>query len=144
MFPPTPVLVFALGCIGALAEELVKLYGLRRTPPKGVFSLWYCFASIPYAVLGGIVALILPATTAWGAFYAGITMPMLISTAAKHRKKPRTLSDKQPQNIVHAIDQTHDKNTVKASEPKQPFFQAKRNFNWWIEMVQDHADGLFI
>ena len=144
MFPPTPVLVFALGCIGALAEELVKLYGLRMNPPKGVFSLWYCLASIPYAVLGGIVALILPATTAWGAFYAGITMPMLISTAAKHRKKPRTLSDKQSQNIVRAIDQTPDHNITKASRPQKTFFQTERTFSWWIELIRDHADGLFI
>ena len=73
--------VFAVGMVGALAPEIVRLYGLRNSPQQ--FSRFYLVASAAFAALGGIVALLLPATTLWAAFYAGISTPTLISTAVK-------------------------------------------------------------
>lgn len=139
---PTHVLVFTLGFIGALAPEIVRLYSLRRKPRGEVFSLWYCAVSLAFAALGGVVALLLPATTPWGAFYAGITTPTLISAAFKHRMKatkPAQFINERPDNIIRAIDPTlgRDDKTIRASEPK-------RNLGWWIELIRNHADGLFI
>jgi hypothetical protein len=141
MYPPTHVLVFALGCIGALAPEIVRLYKLRKNLPKEVFSLGYYLVSIVYSALGGVVALILPAVTMWAAFYAGITTPTLISTAAKHREKVeiRNMVNRRDQNIVKAIDRSESKTEIiKAQQANVSLF--KKN----IELIRNHADGLFL
>jgi len=39
--------------------------------------------TIPFALLGGLLAVILPSTTPWGAFYAGLSTPVVINTALK-------------------------------------------------------------
>ena len=70
--------IFICGCVGAAAPEIVRLYKLRHRPftfPKSYFLI-----SIFFFLLGGFVAVILPAITLWGAFYCGITLPSLIST----------------------------------------------------------------
>jgi hypothetical protein len=72
--------VFLLGMIGALAPEIVRLYSIKSSSGES-WSGFYFVISLLFACLGGIVALILPATTLWGAFYAGISTPTLISTA---------------------------------------------------------------
>ena len=126
MYPPTHVLVFALGCIGALAPEIVRLYKLRKNLPKEVFSLGYYLVSIVYSALGGVVALILPAVTMWAAFYAGITTPTLISTAAKHREKVeiRNMVNRRDQNIVKAIDRSESKTEIiKAQQANVSLFK---------------------
>jgi hypothetical protein len=141
MYPPTHVLVFALGCIGALAPEIVRLYKLRKNLPKEVFSLGYYLVSIVYSALGGVVALILPAVTMWAAFYAGITTPTLISTAAKHREKVeiRNMVNRRDQNIGKAIDRSESKTEIiKAQQANVSLF--KKN----IELIRNHADGLFL
>jgi hypothetical protein len=136
------VLVFFLGCIGASAPEIVRLYNLRYRPIKGAFSLWYFLASAPLFVLGGVIALALPATTPWGAFYAGVTTPMLISTATKHRQKSPCLANEDHRNVIHAIDQSESGTpTIQASQPDVPQPSRLKKF---IELLRDHADGLFI
>jgi hypothetical protein len=142
MYPPSHVLVFLLGCIGALAPEIVRLYKLRHRPPKSIISLWYFVTTAVYAALGGVVAVTLPAVTLWGALYAGITTPVLISTAAKHREeitKP-VPSGKRDRNFIQAIDHSREmanylpaKKNVKASR-----------FGEFIEFIRNHADGLFL
>ncbi|MGB9831343.1 MAG: hypothetical protein ACPLSP_04630 [Fervidicoccus fontis] len=72
------VLIFAMGCTGAIAPEIVRLYKIR-TKPLPHFPKSYFLISILFAFLGGIVAIILPATTLWGAFYVGVSLPTLIS-----------------------------------------------------------------
>ena len=141
MGQPKSILVFALGCAGALAPEIVRLYKLRKNPPKEVFSYWYYIPSVLLALLGGVVALILPAVTMWAAFYAGITTPTLISTAAKHREKVEI------RNMVN----TSDKNIVKAVDRSEPNFvinKAQRadvsRFKRIVELIRNHADGLFL
>jgi hypothetical protein len=39
--------------------------------------------TIPFLILGGLIAIVLPTTTFWGAFYAGLTMPVTLTAAAK-------------------------------------------------------------
>jgi len=141
MYPPTHVLVFALGCIGALAPEIVRFYKLRHKPPKSFFSLWYFLATAVYAALGGVVAVALPAVTLWGALYAGITTPVLISTAAKHRKRTeiRNMANDKQMNVVKAIDQSDPKeNIVKAQQARIS------HFKHFVEIIRNHADGLFL
>jgi hypothetical protein len=126
-------LTFLLGCVGALAPEIVRLYDLRRKPPKEVFLWWYYIASVPYALLGGVVSLVLPATTTWAAFYAGVTTPMLVSRILKHGKRSET------RNMVNERD-----NIIRASDPTQkPFYKTKRRVRAFVEFVRNHADGLF-
>jgi hypothetical protein len=66
--------------------------------PQEVCSLWYWIVSASYGALGGVIALIMPAVTLWGAFYAGLSLPAIIGMAAKHRVgqgKWKHLADEQ-------------------------------------------------
>jgi hypothetical protein len=84
-----PLAAFGIGMIGAVAPEIVRLYELRSQGGQD-FSVFYVVISLIFAALGGLVALVLPATTLWGAFYAGISTPVLISTALKKGLAPKS------------------------------------------------------
>ncbi len=79
----TTITIFVLGSLGALAPEILRLYSLRTTPRRFRWSWFYLVISLIFAALGGVVALVLPATTPWGALYAGLSTPVVISAAAK-------------------------------------------------------------
>jgi ABC-type Fe3+-siderophore transport system permease subunit len=85
--------IFAIGMVGAIAPEILRLYTIRTKPDELRWSPFYFGISLLFAALGGVVAIILPATTAWGAFYAGISAPVLINNAAKRatQDQSRTL-----------------------------------------------------
>jgi len=74
---------FLLGLVGALAPEIVRLYGLRNNPGRFTWSRFYLVISILFMALGGFVAVILPAQNPQAAFYAGISTPVLINTVLK-------------------------------------------------------------
>ena len=76
-----PWLIFSVGAIGALAPEVVRLYSLRTKGAK--FTAFYFVISAIFALLGGFVSLILPAATLWGAFYTGLSVPVVVSTAIR-------------------------------------------------------------
>ena len=78
-----PLVIFVIGSVGALAPEIVRLYSIRNAPEKFKWSWFYLCISTVFALLGGLVALVLPATTYWGALYVGISTPVLINTALK-------------------------------------------------------------
>ena len=81
---PLPVEVaFLLGAAGAAAPEILRLYDLRTKPEDFEWSWNYLPLTIPFLLLGGLVAVILPATTVWGAFYTGLSLPVTLSAAAK-------------------------------------------------------------
>ena len=72
--------LFAFGCIGAAAPEVVRLYRLRTR------LIWdwkqqpqYIIISLAFFALGGTIAVLLPTITPWGAFYAGAATPVIIS-----------------------------------------------------------------
>ncbi len=75
MSPPTHVLVFALGCIGALAPEIVRFYKLRHKPPKSLFSFWYFLTTGVYAALGGVVAIVWSSVRSFGVGNGVFFMP---------------------------------------------------------------------
>src|SRR4051794_30296499 len=73
---------FLFGMAGALAPEVVRLYNIRQSAVGRVPSFYFIISAV-FAALGGLVAVILPATTPWAAFYAGISMPVLVNTALR-------------------------------------------------------------
>src|SRR5262245_46981148 len=88
-----PLSIFLLGCAGALAPEVVRLYGIRSRPRQFKWSWFYIVISLLFACLGGLLALTLPATTYWGAVYAGISTPVLVNTVLrKALEKPEVRS----------------------------------------------------
>ncbi|MBV9269950.1 MAG: hypothetical protein JO165_02570 [Candidatus Eremiobacteraeota bacterium] len=76
-------LYFGLGAVGGAAPEIVRLYALRTTPEKFQWSAFYLIISLFFVALAGLVAVILPSVTPWGAFYAGIALPVIVTTVAK-------------------------------------------------------------
>lgn len=76
--------MFVLGAVGALAPEIVRLYQLRNDPASFTFSWFYVFVSVPFVVLGGIMAVVLPAQNAQSALYAGISTPLVVNSILKH------------------------------------------------------------
>jgi hypothetical protein len=75
--------VFLLGAVGALAPEILRLYALRTDRAAFQWSGFYLLISLLFAALGGVVALVLPATTPYAAFYAGVSAPTVVNTALK-------------------------------------------------------------
>ena len=77
-----PLNLFIAGFIGALAPEVLRLYGLKQGEVS--FQTWYFLISAIYAVLGGYVATIAPGVTEpWWAFVIGVGLPTVINTAFK-------------------------------------------------------------
>lgn len=81
--------IFSLGAIGALAPEIARLYSIKHRPEEFNWSSFYIVISLLFAALGGVVALVLPATTYWGALYAGVSTPTLLNVAAKRVSAPQ-------------------------------------------------------
>ena len=104
----TVEMAFLLGAAGAAAPEILMLYELRNHTEQFKWTWNYLFLTVPFLVLGGLVAVVLPATTIWGAFYSGLSLPVIISAAAK--KAPGGSTGQ----IVTAADGTQ---TVRPSKP---------------------------
>ena len=77
--------IFICGCLGAAAPEIVRLYKLRTKPIS--FSPSYYLISLFFFFLGGIVSVIMPATTLYGAFYMGVTSPSIVTVLASKPPK---------------------------------------------------------
>jgi ABC-type transport system involved in cytochrome c biogenesis permease subunit len=75
--------MFLLGAVGALAPEIVRVYEIRNDPHRFTWSWFYLIVSLLFVALGGFVAMILPAENPQGAFYAGISTPVLVNTVLK-------------------------------------------------------------
>ena len=76
--------IFAAGCVGAIAPEIVRLYRLRyrRIRTDEVSNLHirrYFIISVLFVALGGTVAVLLEASSLHAAFYMGVSLPALIS-----------------------------------------------------------------
>jgi hypothetical protein len=69
--------------VGALALEIVRLYAIRHDPTRFQWSWFYLVVSLAFAALGGLIALVLPATTYWGALYVGVSTPVLVTSMVK-------------------------------------------------------------
>ncbi len=129
--PPAVVVVLLLGFLGALAPEIYRLYKLRARLHHMTFSGSYFVISVLYALMGGVVAVVLPAINPYAAFYAGITWPVVVSTAL-HRRS-REASRIEFANSKEEIINEADAATQRPPPPRRTFTQ----------LLQDHADGLF-
>ena len=127
---PSGVLVFCVGCVGAIAPEVVRLYQLRRAWNKKGFSPAYWMISAAFAALGGVMAVILPAVNLYAAFYAGATMPVTISAMARHKDKGLVSLANCAPELVHGLQKPAPAGTI---PPRRGF----------IEIFRSHADGLF-
>jgi hypothetical protein len=120
-------LIFLFGCAGSLAPEVVRLYHLRTKGSAKDFSLFYILISIFYSLLGGCVAFILPAMNFYAAFYAGVSAPIMITTAVKGKLSAPPVNDDEESN--HPIANAH-------------FIQKNRRASSFLELIRDHANGL--
>ncbi len=77
---------FLIGCIGALAPEIVRLYKLRSSPVVR-WSWGYLLVSAPFVLLGGFMAYILEPATSYAAFYTGVSTPFVVTTLAKDSER---------------------------------------------------------
>src|ERR1039457_1015921 len=125
--PPSSVVVFTLGCLGALVPEIARLYGKRWRIRSGTFPPLYFILSGLYSLVGGVVAVYLPAVNGLAAIYAGAAWPSMFSTLIHHRRqsaRSRRLHREHPLDVRLRSDQ------VRRSRP-------------FIDLVRDHADLLF-
>lgn len=88
--------IFAVGMIGALAPEIVRLYSIRTHPARFRWSWFYIVISILFGALGGLLAIALPATTYWGAIYIGISTPVVVNQVLKKTTGEKTEELKSP------------------------------------------------
>ena len=73
---------FLIGCVGAIAPEILRLYRLRNTL-KFSWSWSYILISIAFILLGGFVSYILEPSNNYAAFYSGVGTPFIINAIAK-------------------------------------------------------------
>jgi hypothetical protein len=128
---PPGVVVFLLGVLGALAPEIYRLYRLRGRLHRMTFSGSFFVISILYALMGGVIALILPAVTYYGAFYAGITWPVAVSAALHHR--PRA-------DGSVALANSKDVQFINEAGAAEQIQAPRRSLR---QLLRDHAEGLF-
>ena len=74
--------VFFIGCVGAIAPEILRLYRLRNTLAFS-WSWSYILISIAFVLLGGFVSYILEPSNNYAAFYSGVGTPFIINAIAK-------------------------------------------------------------
>ena len=94
--------IFLFGCLGAAASEIIRLYRKRFISLHLKSPKFYIFISLAFCLIGGVVAIILPATTKGGAFYAGASWPMLISGTLS-KSPPSSPEDDTELNSGHFI-----------------------------------------
>jgi hypothetical protein len=131
--------LFILGFLGACAPEIVRLHRMRtKPPPRKEFSWFYFIISIVYASLGGAIAIMLPAVTQYGAFYAGVTMPCTLSAMLRNKNKMRAVALANERESGMKIFGASPVDAIDSSESHV------RYWPWliWVR-IRTHADGLF-
>ena len=119
-----PKVMFIVGVLGAAAPEVLRLYNLR-TNPRFKWRASYFLMSLPFFLLGGIVALILPATTYYGAFYAGLTAPVTVNAAVKKAGEMGEVTPPEAKDTRRAIPRRPSARPAEAApSPTRDFFNA--------------------
>lgn len=114
--------IFIFGCIGALAPEVVRLYNLR-TKSKFGWSGFYVLISVLFALLGGAIACILPTTTYYGAFYAGVAAPVTVTTI-KRNSDPKIATEQGSDEITAQSAPLTEKKSIAIAEVFRNYWQA--------------------
>ncbi len=95
--------VFLIGCVGAIAPEILRLYRLRNSL-RFTWSWGYILISIVFVLLGGFVAYILDPSNSYAAFYSGVGTPFIINAITKETQEAVT-----PQEIPVVRDSSADR-----------------------------------
>jgi uncharacterized membrane protein YfcA len=96
--------IFVAGCVGAMAPEIARLYRLRQSGLGRIRYLGrYIVVSIVFVLLGGTVAVLLEATSLHAAFYMGLSLPAIVSTAVGKSRSRRAPPSAE---IERAADET--------------------------------------
>ena len=80
---------FFIGCVGAIAPEILRLYRLRNSL-RFTWSWGYILISIVFVLLGGFVAYILEPSNNYAAFYSGVGTPFIINAITKETQQAAT------------------------------------------------------
>ena len=80
---------FFIGCVGAIAPEILRLYRLRNSL-RFTWSWGYIVISIVFVLLGGFVAYILEPSNNYAAFYSGVGTPFIINAITKETQEAAT------------------------------------------------------
>ena len=97
---------FFIGCVGAIAPEILRLYRLRNSI-RFTWSWGYIVISIVFVLLGGFVAYILEPSNNYAAFYSGVGTPFIINAITKETQEAIT-----PQEIPVVRDSYSDTQTT--------------------------------
>lgn len=73
--------IFLLGALGTAAPEIVRHVSIARNGDEFTWSWYLLIASLVYALLGGVLAYILPSANALAALYNGASTDVLINRA---------------------------------------------------------------
>lgn len=84
--------VFFIGCVGAIAPEISRLYELRDSL-KISWSWGYVLISIAFVLLGGFITSILEPSNNYAALYCGVGTPYIINAIAKKTQQAATPKD---------------------------------------------------
>lgn len=96
--------VFLIGCVGAIAPEVLRLYRLRNTL-KFNWSWSYTLISLAFVLLGGFVSYILEPSNNYAAFYSGIGTPFIINAIAKETQTQEITVPQTAINTPHKEDE---------------------------------------
>ncbi len=80
---------FFIGCIGAVAPEILRLYRLRDSI-RFNWSWGYILISIIFVLLGGFITYILEPSNNYAAFYSGVGTPFIINAITKETQQVAT------------------------------------------------------
>lgn len=125
--------VFLIGCVGAIAPEIIRLYKLRNYI-KFKFSWSYIAISIAFVLLGGFISSILEPSNAYSAFYSGVGTPFIINGIIKETQPDSESSNDyfDPEDEItqtpKGIDEAKEKEILKRNINRQmswrTFFRA--------------------
>jgi hypothetical protein len=79
---PDPVVRFLWGVLGAVAQEIVRIYRITTGVSRGrlpVFGLQYFLSSVAYAIIGGFIVLASGKTSPIECVWIGVSIPAIIS-----------------------------------------------------------------
>ena len=83
---------FLIGCVGAIAPEILRFYKLRSSIRIN-WSWSYILVSIPFMLLGGLVACLLEPQNYYAAFYTGISTPFIVNAIVKETQQVEKSQD---------------------------------------------------
>lgn len=118
--------LFAFGCLGAAAPEIIRLYKIKDLKLTIRRPVQYFVCSLLYVLLGGCVAIALDAKSFYAALYIGISLPTLISTTSG---KAPALSGQKPAQQEPAPDEVERTASEKPTNSKVSYISSLQEYN---------------